>query len=181
MDMDVFLQLHSLVCFFTELKSDLSHESRRRFKRRSESAGSMRSASKAKNATHHSNEHSDDITAVESDDESGGALTKKKSSTPSGIESPNGHSGEVRQENDIVISMSDDQYKEVLDPELENLMQIREKGGKPNVKESAEAVMNIFRQIIQKGGGRYLKLLKKNPTRYVEVDEDGAMDSEFIH
>lgn len=127
-------------------------------------------------------QESDDITSDDSDDESyhTGKPRSKKKSMPSSMKSLNGNDdGVVRQENDMVISLRDAQYKEMLEPELENFVQIRDEGERPNVKESAEAIMKLLRQIIQRTGGRYL-LVKKNPARFVEIDEEGVMKRKFI-
>lgn len=84
------------------------------------------------------------------------------------------------QQNDIVMSMYDEQYKEILDPELDKIVRMKERSETPKVKESADAIMHIFKKIIQGTKGRYLQL-KLNPTKcYVVVDEDRALDSESI-
>ena len=133
--------------------------------------------------TYHDNDddESDGIFTDESDnsDQLDISLQKKNKSTPSGIKSPNKQAGVVPQENDLLISLTNDQYKEILDEELEKLVGIREEGKLPDIKESAKAIIEIFKYLIQRSGGRYLQL-KKKPPRYVEVDEEEVVKSKSI-
>lgn len=87
------------------------------------------------------------------------------------------HGGVVPHENDIVISLSNEHYKLIITPELERLVDMMEKGLKPDVKRKAEEVMNLLREVLQKQGGSYLQLRKK-PTRYEKIDEIHAKKSE---
>lgn len=134
--------------------------------------------------TYHDNDddESDGIFTDESDnsDQLDISLQKKNKSTPSGIKSLNGNAGVEPQENDIIISLTNKKYKDVLDPELDHFVRIREKGETPNVTESVEAMMNIFRHFIQTRNGRYLQR-KTNPSRYVAFNnEDEVIKSESV-
>lgn len=92
--------------------------------------------------------------------------------------SPKKQGGVVRQENDIVISLTDEQYKLIITPEIDRLADKREKGSKLDVTERADEVLSIMREILQKQGGSYLQL-KKNPIRYEKIDEKQARESKY--
>jgi hypothetical protein len=87
-----------------------------------------------------------------------------------------GGGGVVLQEHDIVVSTADDDYMEIIKPELERLVDMRQKGQKPDVKETAEVVISILRETLQRTGGRYLQLRKK-PSRFEQIDEAQAKES----
>ena len=87
--------------------------------------------------------------------------------------------GVVLQENDIVVSMSNKSYKDIVNSDLERFVQMREIGQKPNANQASDEIMECLRKMMQKGGGRYL-IMKKNPSRYVEIGEDEARDSKCI-
>lgn len=84
--------------------------------------------------------------------------------------------GVVRHEHDIVVSMADEQYMQIITPEIERLVGMRQRGQKPDVKERAEGVMRMLREIIQKSGGCYLQM-KKKPSRFEKIDEAQAKES----
>ena len=106
-------------------------------------------------------------------------MEKKGKSKPSGVKSPNGHASVVPQENDIIISVSDERYKKVLATDIEKLAKMRKEGKKFDAKELATVIIKQFKQRILGEGGRYL-ILKRSPRIYVEIDEHEAEESKCI-
>lgn len=117
-----------------------------------------------------------DRSFVDDDDDSYSPESVKENKPK--MSSSNQH-GVVRQENDIVMSRSDERFKEITDSDVEKFVQIREKGKTPNAEKTADDIMGCLREIMERGGGRYLTL-RKNPSRYVEINEDEARESKFI-
>lgn len=81
---------------------------------------------------------------------------------------------------DVVVSLLNHEYKRHLEPEIERIAQMKANNEVVDAKERAIHLIEGFKEKVLRGDGRFLRLVDRTAKIYEEINEDEALNSEFL-